>query len=215
MTSNKPPNRGRRILIATLVLGSIAGYGAWARWWQGSWKEEVQLSDGTRIVIRQREVYNNPGLIDYFVLHRRNFREIAFLDSELNVPLFRQYGFDPFVLDRDRGTGEWFIIGTVWNEFSWQHSFRAKTMYTEFRLRGDRWVPQDVSPNNWWRWTNLLIGEPKPDMREDIVPADNKMEKNARLATPLTYFQIRRDEPKGEAGGFSFDRLVPEQGVSP
>ena len=101
---------------------------------QTTWKEEVQLQDGTRIWVRRtvvgkahQDMMNGPGRGEYRVSAYR----LEVVDSAgLPPPPVWESKWLDIVIDRDKD-GTWYVVVTPVNTKGW-HDISPKYLYAQF-----------------------------------------------------------------------------------
>lgn len=169
--------RLKSLLLSTLVVGLLSACGDK----RISWREEVELQDGSVLVVARTAKtapfgeIGGPGGWE----NKGMTLEVLELKSIDKPPLW-DFPFVPIVFDRDSKTGEWFLVATFYSCQSWYDLGRPKLPYVEYRVRDGVWQRMPLSPEVMGRTANMLTdirsgGEP---------PLVNLREKRARMADP-------------------------------
>jgi len=118
-----------------------------------SWTEEVQLANGDVVRVERMHRYEMQG---------------AWSGPQFEMPIetrLRIVGdtaewvgrLDPILLARDPSTGDFVLVGTTAVRQVWEEYGKRKLPYWSFRLRGDRWTPQQIEPWLFGMKSNLLL----------------------------------------------------------
>lgn len=152
-----------RSVAMGLVLMTVAACGFFAE--RRSWTEDVQLDDGSTIVIKRYvkfETSNSwagdaPGSED----QRATLRFTGALADlpAWDIPLM------PMVLYQDVSTKEWVIVARTNNCDVWIARGKPFPPYWEYHLAAGQWRQRPLSDTSKGRPTNLLI-----DYRRENLP---------------------------------------------
>ena len=122
-----------------------------------TWKEEVQLQDGTRIWVRRtvvgkahQDMMNGPGRGEYRVSAYR----LEVVDSAgLPPPPVWESKWFHIVIDRDK-EGTWYVVVTPVNTKGW-YDISPKYLYAQFKVINGKWQQVDIDKNLDARDSNL------------------------------------------------------------
>lgn len=150
----KPVLLARSIAMGVLLL-AVASCGFFAK--TRSWTEDVQLDDGSVIVIERYvkfETSNSwagdaPGALD-----RR--ATLRFTEALSDLPTW-DVALTPMVLYRAASTGEWVIVATTDNCDVWFARGKPFPPYWEYHVDARQWRQRPLSAASEDRPANLFI----------------------------------------------------------
>lgn len=119
-----------------------------------SWKEEVLLSDGTRIWVRRTvvgEAYTELGGISAYEVSNRTVEVIN--APGLGKPPVWSAKWSLLVLDRDKD-GVWYIVVTPLDAEGWT-KLEPKLLYAQFKAIDGQWRQVEIDPTLHARDANL------------------------------------------------------------
>ncbi|MBK0395835.1 hypothetical protein [Kingella bonacorsii] len=119
-----------------------------------SWKEEVLLSDGTRIWVRRTvvgEAYTELGGISAYEVSNRTVEVIN--APGLGKPPLWSAKWRTLVLDRDKD-GVWYIVVTPQDAEGWT-KLEPKLLYAQFKAIDGQWRQVEIDPTLHARDANL------------------------------------------------------------
>lgn len=177
-----------RLLLGLLLL-AIASCGFLAE--QRSWTEDVQLDDGSVIVIKRYVKFetSNSWAGDAFSAKERR-ATLRFTEALSDLPTW-DVPLMPMVLYRDASTKEWVIVATTDNCDVYFARGKPFPPYWEYRLDAGQWRRQLLSDASKGRSANLFI-----DYRLDDLPRHiNVVYKKPGLTDRTVMEQFRRVVP--------------------
>lgn len=119
-----------------------------------TWKEEVLLSDGTRIWVRRTvvgEAYTELGGISAYEVSNRTVEVIN--APGLGKPPVWSAKWRTLVLDRDKD-GVWYIVVTPQDAEGWT-KLEPKLLYAQFKAIDGQWRQVEIDPTLHARDANL------------------------------------------------------------
>ena len=119
-----------------------------------SWKEEVLLSDGTRIWVRRTvvgEAYTELGGSSAYEVSNRTVEVIN--APGLGKPPLWSAKWRTLVLDRDKD-GVWYIVVTPQDAEGWT-KLEPKLLYAQFKAIDGQWRQVEIDPTLHARDANL------------------------------------------------------------
>lgn len=170
------------VIAAALPLLAACGYA------QISWREEVELRDGTVVIVARTAKtapfgeIGGPGGWE-----NKGMTLTIVAPPSIDKPPPWDFPFVPIVFDRDAKSGEWFLVATFYSCGSWYELGRPKLPYVEYRVRAGAWQRVPLSPELIGRQANVATdisskGEP---------PLLTLHQKRARMANPRIAPQYR------------------------
>lgn len=169
---------GRCVLAAVdcLLIFGFAGCGKV----DIAWTEDVDLQDGTHLVVarsaggkKQGEI-GGPGGWE----STQMILEIKSPVSAANPPIWSER-WVPILMDYDAQTKEWFVVATFYMCTDWYDLGRPKLPYVEYRVKDGRWQQVPLSAELFGRKANLLTG-PRAGGEPEHVSIGAKALRNAR-----------------------------------
>ena len=119
-----------------------------------SWREEVQLEDGTKIWVRRTvvgEAYTELGGISAYEVSNRTVEVIN--APGLGKPPVWSAKWRTLVLDRDKD-GVWYIVVTPQDAEGWT-KLEPKLLYAQFKAIDGQWRQVEIDPTLHARDANL------------------------------------------------------------
>ena len=158
-----------------------------------TWKEEVQLQDGTRIWVRRTVVgkahqamMNGPGRGEYRVSAYR----LEVIDSAgLPPPPVWESKWFHIIIDRDK-EGTWYVVVTPVNTKGW-YDISPKYRYAQFKSKNGRWYQVDIDKNLDARNSNLSPYIRIGKMPESVSLYDKPLSKLWGYDTPQVNSQYK------------------------
>lgn len=160
---------------------------------QTTWKEEVQLQDGTRIWVRRtvvgkahQDMMNGPGRGEYRVSAYR----LEVVDSAgLPPPPVWESKWFHIIIDRDK-EGTWYVVVTPVNTKGW-YDISPKYRYAQFKSKNGRWYQVDIDKNLDARNSNLSPYIRIGKMPESVSLYDKPLSKLWGYDTPQVNSQYK------------------------
>ena len=160
---------------------------------QTTWKEEVQLQDGTRIWVRRtvfgkahQDMMNGPGRGEYRVSAYR----LEVIDSAgLPPPPVWESKWFHISIDRDK-EGTWYVVVTPVNTKGW-YDISPKYRYAQFKSKNGRWYQVDIDKNLDARNSNLSPYIRIGKMPESVSLYDKPLSKLWGYDTPQVNSQYK------------------------
>ena len=160
---------------------------------QTTWKEEVQLQDGTRIWVRRtvvgkahQDMMNGPGRGEYRVSAYR----LEVIDSAgLPPPPVWESKWFHIIIDRDK-EGTWYVVVTPVNTKGW-YDISPKYRYAQFKSKNGRWYQVDIDKNLDARNSNLSPYIRIGKMPESVSLYDKPLSKLWGYDTPQVNSQYK------------------------
>ena len=158
-----------------------------------TWKEEVQLQDGTRIWVRRtvvgkahQDMMNGPGRGEYRVSAYR----LEVIDSAgLPPPPVWESKWFHIIIDRDK-EGTWYVVVTPVNTKGW-YDISPKYRYAQFKSKNGRWYQVDIDKNLDARNSNLSPYIRIGKMPESVSLYDKPLSKLWGYDTPQVNSQYK------------------------
>ena len=158
-----------------------------------TWKEEVQLQDGTRIWVRRtvvgkahQDMMNGPGRGEYRVSAYR----LEVIDSAgLPPPPVWESKWFHIIIDRDK-EGTWYVVVTPVNTKGW-YDISPKYRYAQFKSKDGRWYQVDIDKNLDARNSNLSPYIRIGKMPESVSLYDKPLSKLWGYDTPQVNSQYK------------------------
>ena len=158
-----------------------------------TWKEEVQLQDGTRIWVRRtvvgkahQDMMNGPGRGEYRVSAYR----LEVVDSAgLPPPPVWESKWFHIIIDRDK-EGTWYVVVTPVNTKGW-YDISPKYRYAQFKSKNGRWYQVDIDKNLDARNSNLSPYIRIGKMPESVSLYDKPLSKLWGYDTPQVNSQYK------------------------
>jgi len=158
-----------------------------------TWKEEVQLQDGTRIWVRRtvfgkahQDMMNGPGRGEYRVSAYR----LEVVDSAgLPPPPVWESKWFHIIIDRDK-KGTWYVVVTPVNTKGW-YDISPKYRYAQFKSKNGRWYQVDIDKNLDARNSNLSPYIRIGKMPESVSLYDKPLSKLWGYDTPQVNSQYK------------------------
>ena len=119
-----------------------------------SWREEVQLEDGTKIWVRRTvvgEAYTELGGISAYEVSNRTVEVIN--APGLGKPPVWSAKWRTLVLDRDKD-GVWYIVVSPVDREGWAN-LHTKLLYAQFKAIDGQWRQVEIDPTLHARDANL------------------------------------------------------------
>ena len=129
-----------------------------------SWREEVQLEDGTKIWVRRTvvgEAYTELGGISAYEVSNRTVEVIN--APGLGKPPVWSAKWRTLVLDRDKD-GVWYIVVSPVDREGWAN-LHTKLLYAQFKAIDGQWRQVEIDPKLDARTANL-----EPRFRAEKMP---------------------------------------------
>ena len=160
---------------------------------QTTWKEEVQLQDGTRIWVRRtvvgkahQDMMNGPGSGEYRISAYR----LEVIDSAgLPPPPVWESKWFHIIIDRDK-EGTWYVVVTPVNTKGW-YDISPKYRYAQFKSKNGRWYQVDIDKNLDARNSNLSPYIRIGKMPESVSLYDKPLSKLWGYDTPQVNSQYK------------------------
>jgi hypothetical protein len=153
-----------------------------------SWKEEVQLGSSEVIVVQRTAKAESFGEIGGPGGWENRGMTVEIVQPEMSdKPPIWDFPFVPLVFDRDRRTGEWFMVATFYSCTSWYDLGRPRLPYVEYRLQQGKWVAQALSRELIGREANMLTS-----IRSSGEDDHTLASKRAILRDPTIALEYRR-----------------------
>jgi hypothetical protein len=128
------------------------------------WSEEVELDGGKSIVIDRYVKFSQSNSLAGDAYSSTDFESKLVFKDELTALPSWDIALVPIVLDQDPETHEWVIVATTSNCDTWYEKGGPVPPYWEYRLSGDRWIPQKkLSEASIGRKTNRFFNY-EPDL---------------------------------------------------
>ena len=158
-----------------------------------TWKEEVQLQDGTRIWVRRtvvgkahQDMMNGPGRGEYRVSAYR----LEVIDSAgLPPPPVWESKWENMIIDKDKD-GIWYVVVTPVNTKGW-HDISPKYRYAQFKAVNGKWQQVDIDPTLDARTANLEPRFRAGKMPESVPLYDKPLSKIWGYDSPVVDAQYR------------------------
>jgi hypothetical protein len=173
-------DRCRRGALAALLLAAIAV--AACGMVDISWKEEVLLASGQKIVVKRTAEGNKLGEIGGTGGWGSTKMTLEIVDPRLptNPPIWSER-WVPMLFDFDPETKEWFVVATFYMCEDWYALGRPKLPYLQFRAHDGTWEQVPLDPKLIGRKSNMLTG-PKSGGEPALVTLDMKETRNFEAA---------------------------------
>lgn len=152
----------KRLFIGIGILWMLLyGYPLWQNrdiTWR--WEEEVQLMDGTRIIVEREHETEVMGGGEPFKDSRGiKMRHISFTDG--NVEVSWQSPLAPMILARGLAPGQWIVIASpIFCKDHYKYG-SPKPPYVQFEYANGHWTHRPVDPVWYGKPSNLLMAYDK------------------------------------------------------
>jgi hypothetical protein len=195
------------LAIPVLSLLWLRGCGP-GGWW---WTEDVQLSDGTVIKVRQARTYMAGGEWASPMTITIG-GSLKVLQGPFPSEKY-EWGPTPVLLDRDPSTNQLVMVVLVDNDFQLEGDSRPlpRPPYFQLRLTDKGWIQEPVARSMYGREANLLLNVSALRWRGEHVTVDEKLVLNPLAPTRRVARQIMPDAGIGDARGNSYAPLTKEQ----
>lgn len=154
-----------------------------------SWTEEIKLQSGEVIVVQRTAKTKDFGEVGGPGGWENEGMTLEILKPKKpDNPVKWDFPFVPLIYDYDAQNKEWFVVATFYSCKSWYALGKPSLPYTEFRLKGDHWVMQPLTPALIGREGNVLTtiskkGEPNHTL-------ESKAKINANPAIDQSYKHV-------------------------
>lgn len=154
-----------------------------------SWREEVELQDGTVLIVARTAKTAPFGEIGGPGGWENKGMTLTIVEPpSVDKPPPWDFPFVPMVFDRDAKSDEWFLVATFYSCESWYDLGRPKLPYVEYRVRAGAWQRVPLSSELIGREANVLT-----DVSSKGEPSLLKLhEKRARMTEPSIAPKYRR-----------------------
>ncbi|MDB5814509.1 MAG: hypothetical protein JWN23_1626 [Rhodocyclales bacterium] len=177
----------KKVIFALVLLALLAYACNGAK--KTDWKEEVQLADGSVIIVQRSAQAHGfgemggPGGL-------RDLKESLQVVKSLN-PIPPQWNdiYAPILLDYDAGNKEWFLVATFYMCEDWYRLGRPKSPYLEYRVRDGKWERMPLDPTLIGRETNLLTGPNFIDGEPEMLRLPEKRKRRGNDADEFLKIQ--------------------------
>jgi hypothetical protein len=121
------------------------------------WSEEVQLDDGSRIVIERDVKFATSNSMSGDAFSSTDLGSKLIFPKDLGAIPAWEGVLVPIVLYHDENSKEWVIVATTSNCSTWYEQGKPKPPYWEFRLKQNSWESVQLSKVSLDRKTNLFF----------------------------------------------------------
>ena len=180
-------------LFALLPALLLAGCDCMFASGETSWKEEVQLSSGTKIWVKRTvkgEASCQLGGPNSYEVNERELEVIA--SAGLPVPPKWSSEWDDMILDRDKD-GTWYLVVTAGSPVNWVSDLK----YAQFKAIDGRWQQVEFDKSLDGREANLeyilKVGKMPKEIFLYDKPLDEKHPKEFNANVPERYRAINLD----------------------
>ncbi|MDB5801578.1 MAG: hypothetical protein JWL63_2517 [Rhodocyclales bacterium] len=146
------------------------------------WKEEVQLADGSVIVVQRSAQAKGFGEMGGPSGLRDLKESLQVVSSPYPMPPSWNDIYAPILLDYDVSKKEWFLVATFYMCEDWRRLGRPKSPYLEYRVRNGEWARVSLDPKLFERDTNLLTGPNFIDGEPEVLRLPEKQKRRGNVA---------------------------------
>ena len=147
----------RRMLAAAYLAAILSTTAACSGVVERKWSEEVELDDGTVIVIERQVKFRESNSLAGDAYSTTQLEgTLGFTGENSSLPAW-DVPLTPILLFRDQSLNEWVIVATTSNCDTWYEQGKPVPPYWEYRLRADNWLPSKLSDSSMGRKTNLFF----------------------------------------------------------
>jgi hypothetical protein len=148
-----------------------------------NWNEQVELSDGKRVLVKRTAKGDKLGEIGGPGGWTTKEMTVEIISPEVaDKPGEWRARWVPMLIDRDSRTREWFVVATFYTCVDWYDLGRPALPYMQYTYRSGAWVQTELQPTHYGRPANLLTG-PRSDGEDALVTIEAKQQREY-LAAP-------------------------------
>ncbi|MDB5814510.1 MAG: hypothetical protein JWN23_1627 [Rhodocyclales bacterium] len=147
-----------------------------------NWKEEVQLADGSVIVVQRSAQAHGFGEMGGPGGLRDLKESLQVVSSPYTMSPQWNDIYAPILLDYDARNKEWFLIATFYMCEDWRRLGRPKSPYLEYRVREGKWTRVELDSVLVGHETNLLTGPNFIDGEPEMLRLSAKRDRRGNVA---------------------------------
>ena len=183
-----------QIWFVAVVSALLAIYVSYRQWsgrditWR--WKDEVQLSDGTRLWVNRTDVREIIGGGEPFRGPSRSTKVARLELPGTAGPVTWAARMEPLIVERGISPVQWVVIATpIWCDEYKQHGSPTPP-YVQFNYMDSAWTTAHVAPSWYGRRSNLLINDQEREARDGgQISAEQIEQVNYRVFKDLLSIQ--------------------------